>query len=149
MVKRDIPESWLEEKPDIPPPRVEDKFERWHETYSVDMLQELAISDIRTAELEFRNKVEALKTEYRPGQLINPTFAQIDGKEPFTQQEFRKVRQEITDEAEQIRMNFKQARGRRKLEHEQRRANFLTNITRQVMDSFTNIDVSIKFPKLK
>lgn len=149
MKRRKVPESWLEDKPDIPPPRVEDKFERWNKTYSVTRLEELTISDIDSAEIEFQNKVERLKTEYRPGRLINPAMAQIAGKEPFTQEEFRQVRCHISDEAEQIRMNFKQARGRCKQKRKQHRENFWADTAGRVADSFTNINISFELPKLK
>lgn len=149
MAKTNVPKSYLDDKPEIPPPRVEDKFERWHETYSVERLEELTISDIEAAELEFRNEVERLRTEYRPGSSITPAMAQLAGKEPFTQAEFRKVRRCISDEAEQIRMNFKQARGRRQREREQQRANLLTRVAGRVTDSLTNINISFELPRLK
>jgi len=149
MANANIPESCLDDKPEIPPPRVEDKFERWHETYSVNRLEELTISDIEAAELEFRNEVEKLRTEYRPGSSITPAMAQLAGKEPFTQAEFREVRRCITDEAEQIRMNFRQARGRRREEREQQRTNRLTKITGRIADSLTNIRISFELPKFK
>lgn len=149
MNQSKIPESYLDDKPEIPPPRVENKFERWHETYSVDRLEELTISDIEAAELKFRNEVERLKTEYRPGKSVTPALAQVYGKEPFTQQEFREVRRCISDESEQIQMNFKQAKGRRKQHREYRQDSFWTNVAGRVADSVTNINISLELPKLK
>jgi hypothetical protein len=149
MAEKDIPNDWIEDKPDIPPPRVKDKFENWEETYSVTRLEELSVSDIESAKLEFQAEVEVLKTEYRPGQLINSALAQVVGKEPFTQEEFGEVRRHISDKADEIRMNFKQAKGRRRRENKQQRASFITNLTSRIADSLTNINISLELPKLK
>lgn len=133
----------------LPPDRVEKKFEMWEETYSVDNLAEMTVDNIESAELQFLNEVRRLKTEYRPGRLVTPEMAKIHGKEPLTQSEFREVRRLIGDKSDQMQMNFTRAKGRRKREREQREAEYKADVAGRVADAITNLSISFELPKLK
>ena len=97
----------------------------------------------------FEAKVKEFKAEYNPGRLVTPEMAQIAGKEPLTQNQFRRVRRMIDDEADKVRMNFERAIGRRREKETERRNSFFVDLAGRVSDSLTNVSVSFELPKLR
>src|SRR6056297_3141292 len=119
---------------ELPPERVKQKFEKWEETYAVDKLEELPENKLRSQKHLFEAEVKEFKAEYNPGRLVTPEMAQIAGKEPFTQNQFRRVRRMIDDEADKVRMNFERAIGRRKEMETERRNRFFVDLAGRVSD---------------
>jgi len=134
---------------ELPPERVKQKFEKWEVTYAVDKLEELPENKLRSKKHLFEAEVNEFKAEYNPGRLVTPEMAQIAGKEPLTQNQFRRVRRMIDDEADKVRMNFDRAIGRRKEMETERRNSFFVDLAGRVSDSLTNVSVSFDLPKLK
>lgn len=133
---------------ELPPERVEEKFKKWEETYAVEKLEELPENKLQSLKHLFEAEVKEFKTEYNPGRLVTSETAQIAGKEPLTQNQFRKVRRMIDDEADKVRMNFERAIGRRREKETERRNSFLVDLADRVSDSLTNVSVSFELPKL-
>lgn len=134
---------------ELPPERVEDKFKKWEETYAVENLEELPENKLQSQKHLFEAKVKEFKAEYNPGRLVTPEMAQIAGKEPLTQNQFRRVRRMIDDEADKVRMNFERAIGRRREKETERRNSFFVDLAGRVSDSLTNVSVSFELPKLR
>lgn len=134
---------------EVPPERVEEKFEEWNERYCVEKLEELSLSDLEGEMALFEAEVIRFRTEYKPGRLVTPEMAAVYGKEPLTQEQFREVRRLINEEAKEIRMNFKRAMGRRRELEKERRNGLIVDVAGRVSDSLTNVNVSLELPKLK
>lgn len=134
---------------ELPPERVEDKFKKWEETYAVENLEELPENKLQSQKHLFEAEVKEFKAEYNPGRLVTPEMAQIAGKEPLTQNQFRRVRRMIDDEADKVRMNFERAIGRRREKETERRNSFFVDLAGRVSDSLTNVSVSFELPKLR
>ena len=134
---------------EIPPERVEQKFEQWEERYSVEKLEELTLKDLEAEMLSFDSEVAQFRTEYNPGRLVTPAMAAAAGKEPLTQNEFREVRRLINEKARDIRFNFKRAKGRREELNQERRNGLIADVAGRVSDSLTDVSVSFELPKLR
>ena len=134
---------------EIPPERVEQKFEQWEERYSVEKLEELTLEDLDIERLAFDSEVAKFRTQYNPGRLVTPAMAAAAGKEPLTQNEFREVRRLINEKARDIRFNFKRAKGRREELNQERRNGLIADVAGRVSDSLTDVSVSFELPKLR
>jgi len=135
--------------PQVPPERVQRKVEDWKERYSVENLADLPASEITSVRLEFRNEVQRLKTEYKRGRLVTPERAEAAGKEPYTRSQLREIRRYIRNEADNITINFRRARGRIEREKSDRRSRTIVSGVRAAAEGLTGItdvSLSIKLP---
>ncbi|WP_143052191.1 hypothetical protein [Halobacterium jilantaiense] len=135
--------------PEVPPERVERKIEDWKERYSVENLEELPASEITSVRLEFTNEVRELKRKYNRGRLVTPEMAEVAGKEPYTHSQLQEIRRHIRDEADNIRINFRRARGRIEREKSDRRSRTIVSGVRAAAEGLTGItdmSLSIKLP---
>ena len=82
---------------EVPPERIEEKFEEWDERYSVEKLEEMSLSDLKSERWSFSAEADAFRIEYNPGRLVTPEMAAMYGKEPLTQEQFEEVRGLIYD----------------------------------------------------
>jgi len=134
---------------EVPPERVKEKFEEWDERYSVEKLEELSLSDLRSEKASFDAEVIIYRTEYNPGRLVTPAMAAAAGKEPLTQDQFEEVRRLINEKAKEIQMNFKRAKGRRRDKEEEQRKDFWGEVTDGLDVSLVGFSPSIELPKLR
>ncbi|EMA09592.1 hypothetical protein [Haloarcula marismortui] len=130
-----------QENPELPSKAMERKFSLWDREYTVEALTDLTGSQIRSKQVEFEGEVEQLLADHRPGQIVanRPALSYLNGKPPYTEEEWRKARESIQNEAEKIRLRFDRAEGVVRTEEKGRYRSF----ARKCIAALPDININI------